>query len=157
MSDRVQLNEGVVQEFRANGGQVASFAGTRLLLLTHTGARTGAQYISPLAYLPDRDRFVVFAANGGRPTNPAWYHNLVAHPEAVVEVGIGGGTTGGGNVESFPVLATLLDGDERERVWAAQVAAAPLFADLQARTSRTIPVVALRRSDTSDREALAGP
>ena len=141
MSDRVQRNSEIIQEFRANGGQVASFAGTPLLLLTHTGARTGTRHTSPLAYLPDRDRFVVFAANGGRPTNPAWYHNLVAHPEAEVEVGR----------ESFPVVATLLDGDERERVWAAQVAAAPLFADLQARTSRTIPVVALRRCDRFDR------
>ena len=140
MSDRVERNREVIEEFRANGGQVASFADTRLLLLTHTGSRTGSRYTSPLAYLPDRDRFVVFAANGGRPTNPAWYHNLVAHPDAVVEIGR----------ESFPVLATLLDGDERERVWAAQVAAAPLFADLQARTSRTIPVVALRRCDTFD-------
>jgi deazaflavin-dependent oxidoreductase (nitroreductase family) len=140
MSDRVERNREVIEEFRANGGRVASFAGTRLLLLTHTGSRTGARYTSPLAYLPDRDRFVVFAANGGRPTNPSWYHNLVAHPEAVVEIGR----------ESFPVLATLLDGDERERVWAAQVAVAPLFADLQARTSRTIPVLALRRCDTFD-------
>lgn len=138
MSDRVQRNREVIQEFRANGGQVASFADTRLLLLTHTGARTGSRYTSPLAYLPDRDRLVVFAANGGRPANPSWYHNLVAHPEAVVEVG----------QESFPVVATLLDGDERERVWAAQVVAAPHFADFQAQTGRTIPVVALRRSDT---------
>jgi deazaflavin-dependent oxidoreductase (nitroreductase family) len=147
MSDRVQRNREVIQEFRANGGQVASFADTPLLLLTHTGARSGARYTSPLAYLADRGRLVVFATNGGRPTNPAWYHNLVANPEAVVEV----------DRESFPVVATLLDGDERERVWAAQVAAAPHFADLRTRTGRTIPVVALRRSDTFDRRALAGP
>ncbi len=140
MSDRVERNRQIIEEFRACGGQVAAFAGTPLLLLTHTGARTGRTYTSPVAYLRDRDRYVVFAANGGRPRNPAWYHNLVAHPQAVVEVGR----------ESFPVVATLLDGDERERVWRAQVAAAPLFADLQSRTSRTIPVVALRRSDTVD-------
>jgi deazaflavin-dependent oxidoreductase (nitroreductase family) len=140
MSDRVARNRQIIEEFRANGGDVAAFAGTRLLLLTHTGARTGTRYTSPMTYLPDRDRFVVFAANGGRPNNPAWYHNLVANPEAVVEVGR----------ESFPVVATLLDGDERERVWAAQVAAAPLFAELQAKTTRTIPVLALRRTDRFD-------
>jgi deazaflavin-dependent oxidoreductase (nitroreductase family) len=140
MSDRVERNRQIIEEFRANGGDVAAFAGTRLLLLTHTGARTGTRYTSPMTYLPDRDRFVVFAANGGRPNNPAWYHNLVANPEAVVEVGR----------ESFPVVATLLDGDERERVWAAQVAAAPLFAELQAKTTRTIPVLALRRTDRFD-------
>jgi len=146
MSDRVQRNQEVIEQFRANGGQVSGFAGAGLLLLTHTGARTGARYTSPLAYLPDRERLVVFAANGGRSTNPGWYHNLVAYPEAVVEVGS----------ESFPVVASLLDGDERERVWAAQVAVAPHFADFQAQTSRTIPVVALRRSDLFDVAAVAG-
>jgi deazaflavin-dependent oxidoreductase (nitroreductase family) len=147
MSDRVERNRQVIEEFRASGGEVAAFAGTPLLLLTHTGARTGRRYISPMGYLPDRDRLIVFAANGGRPNNPGWYHNLVANPEAVVEVGR----------ESFPVVATLLDGDERERVWAAQVAVTPHFADLQAKTSRTIPVVALRRSDRFDTAAAAGP
>jgi deazaflavin-dependent oxidoreductase (nitroreductase family) len=137
MSDRVDRNRQVIEEFRASGGQVAAFAATRLLLLTHTGARTGRRFTSPMTYLSDRDRLVVFAANGGRDNNPGWYHNLVAEPEATVEIGR----------ESFPVIATLLDGDERERVWAAQVAVAPLFADLQARTTRTIPVIALRRSD----------
>jgi deazaflavin-dependent oxidoreductase (nitroreductase family) len=141
MSDRVERNRWIVEEFRTSGGEVAEFAGTPLLLLTHTGARSGRTYTSPMAYLPDRGRYVVFAANGGRPQNPGWYHNLVAHPEAVVEVGR----------ESFAVMATLLDGDERERVWRAQVAAAPLFSDLQSRTSRTIPVVALRLTDTFDR------
>ena len=141
MSDRVEQNRRIIEEFRSTGGEVADFAGTPLLLLTHTGARSGRTYTSPVAYLRDRNRYVVFAANGGRPQNPAWYHNLVAHPEAVVEVGR----------ESFPVTATLLDGDERERVWRAHVAAAPLFADLQSRTSRAIPVIALRRSDTLDR------
>jgi deazaflavin-dependent oxidoreductase (nitroreductase family) len=137
MSDRVERNRHIIEEFRANGGEVAAFAGSRLLLLTHTGARTGRTYTSPMAYLPDRDRLVVFATNGGRSNNPAWYHNLVAHPRAMVEVGR----------ESFPVLATLLDGDERERVWAAQVAVAPYFADFQANTARTIPVVALVPAD----------
>jgi deazaflavin-dependent oxidoreductase (nitroreductase family) len=140
MSDRVERNRQVIEEFRANGGEVTAFAGSRLLLLTHTGARTGRTYTSPMAYLPDRGRLVVFATNGGRPGNPGWYHNLVAHPEARAEVG----------EESFPVVATLLDGDERERVWAAQVAVAPHFADLRAATRRTIPVVALVRADRFD-------
>jgi deazaflavin-dependent oxidoreductase (nitroreductase family) len=140
MSDRVERNRQVIEEFRANGGEVAAFAGGRLLLLTHTGARSGRTFTSPMAYLPDRDRLVVFATNGGRPNNPAWYHNLVVHPRAMVEVGR----------ESFPVVATLLDGDERERVWAAQVAIAPHFADFRANTTRTIPVLALVRADRFD-------
>jgi deazaflavin-dependent oxidoreductase (nitroreductase family) len=140
MSDRVERNRQIIEEFRANGGEVAAFAGSRLLLLTHTGARTGRTYTSPMAYLPDRDRLVVFATNGGRPANPGWYHNLVAHPQAMVEVGR----------ESFPVVATLLDGDERERVWAAQVAVAPYFADFRSIAGRTIPVVALVPVDGFD-------
>jgi deazaflavin-dependent oxidoreductase (nitroreductase family) len=147
MSDRVERNRQIIEEFRANGGEVAAFGGIRLLLLTHTGARTGRTYTSPVAYRPDGDRLVVFATNGGRPANPGWYHNLVARPRAVVEVGR----------ESFAVVATLLDGDERERVWAAQVADEPHFADFRSNTGRTIPVVALVRADQFDASGSARP
>jgi hypothetical protein len=66
------LNRKIIEEFRANGGEVGQFAGTPLLLLGSTGAKTGEVRTSPLAYLRDGDRLVVFAANGGRPTHPGW-------------------------------------------------------------------------------------
>jgi deazaflavin-dependent oxidoreductase (nitroreductase family) len=135
MTDRLEWNRQIIEEFRANEGRVAQF-GQPLLLLTHTGARTGQEYTSPVAYLADGDRFVVFAANGGRPQNPGWYHNLVAHPEVTVEVG----------TERFAATATLLDGDERERVWARHITDAPDFAGFQARAGRPIPVIALLRA-----------
>ena len=132
MTDRVERNRQVIEEFRANAGQVAGYE-QPLLLLHHVGARTGRDYVSPMAFLADGDRFVVFAANGGRPHNPGWYHNLVAEPVVTIEVG----------TERFPVTATLLDGDERERLWRKQVALAPNFVDLQASCARSFPVIAL--------------
>jgi deazaflavin-dependent oxidoreductase (nitroreductase family) len=136
MSDRVEANRKVIEEFRANGGQVSGqFAGTPLVLLTHTGARSGRRYTSPVAYLADGDRLVVFGANGGRPTHPGWYHNLVANPAVTVEVG----------TQTLDMLATLLDGDERERLWREQVRRFPFFADLETRSGRRMPVVGLLR------------
>jgi deazaflavin-dependent oxidoreductase (nitroreductase family) len=137
MADRRQLSGRVVEEFRANGGVVGGdFAGIPLLLLTTTGARTGQPRTWPLAYAADGDRLVVFAANGGRPTAPAWLHNLRAHPRATVEVG----------TETVEVTASVVeDGAERRRLWELGAAAAPVLAALQARTDRPFPVVVLRR------------
>src|SRR5689334_13893112 len=82
------LNARIITEFRANEGRVGgSFEGNPLLLLHHTGARSGKHYVNPLAYLADRGRYVIFASKGGAPTNPAWYYNLKSNPEATVEVG----------------------------------------------------------------------
>jgi len=83
------FNRGIIEEFRANGGKVAQFAGIPILLLHHKGAKTGRSYTNPLVYLPDGDRFVVFASKGGAPTNPDWYHNLVAKPRVTIELGDG--------------------------------------------------------------------
>jgi deazaflavin-dependent oxidoreductase (nitroreductase family) len=77
----------------------------------------------------------VIASKGGAPTHPDWYHNLVAHPETTIEVG----------TETVPVTAVVMTGDERDRLYAAQAALRPAFAEYQARTERRIPVVALRR------------
>jgi deazaflavin-dependent oxidoreductase (nitroreductase family) len=107
-----------------------------MLLLTTTGARTGRRLTSPMAYATDGDRLVVFAANGGRPNNPNWYHNLRADPAAHVEVG----------TESFDVTATITEGAERDRLWSAQLRAAPFFADFEARAGRRIPVITLTRT-----------
>lgn len=128
-------NRKVIAEFRASGGRVAALPGIDVLLLTVRGARTGVPRTTPLVYLRDGDRLVVFAANGGAPRTPAWYHNLMAAGRATVE------TAG----DRFPVRPVLVDGDERERLWARQIARVPQFAEFRAATSRVIPVVALAR------------
>jgi len=82
------FNGKIIAEFRANSGKVSGpFAGSDILLLHHTGARTGAQRVNPLAFLRVGESFAVFASKAGAPSNPDWYHNLLAHPRATVEVG----------------------------------------------------------------------
>ena len=127
----------LIEQFRANTGRLTSgpFAGRTLLLLTTTGARTGRSLTKPLAFSRDGDHYVVIASKAGSPINPAWYHNLVANPQVVVEVG----------AERFEARATVAEGAERERLYAQQAAALPVFADYQRRTSRQIPVVVLER------------
>jgi len=138
VADRSNWNSAIIEEFRANEGRVGAFASQPLLLLTHTGARSGRQRTNPLAYLADGDRFVVFATKGGSPTNPDWFHNLVANPTVTIEVG----------TESFEVEAEVAEGDERERLWKEQVSRNRSFGDYEARTSRKIPVIVLRRTST---------
>lgn len=125
-----------INEFRANAGVVGGqFEGVPVLLLTHTGAKSGARYTNPLVYLPEGDTMYIFASKGGSPSNPDWYHNLLANPLATVEVG----------TETFEVEASEVTGEERDRVYARQSELRPPFAQYQANTSRTIPVIALRR------------
>ena len=129
-------NKHVIDEFHANGGKVGGpFEGAPILLLTTTGAKSGKKYTTPLMYLPDGDRMLIFASKGGAPTNPDWYHNLVAHPDATVEVG----------TEKFDVTATVITGEERDRLYAEQSRRYPPFAEYQEKTTRRIPVVALKR------------
>ena len=133
MSD---FNARIIEEFRSNGGKVGGpFAGAPILLLTTTGAKTGKQRTNPLAYLPDGERVVVFASKAGAPTNPDWYHNLVAQPDVTIEV----------DGETRPVRAVVIDGAERDALFARQKAAMPGFADYEAKTDRVIPVIALER------------
>jgi deazaflavin-dependent oxidoreductase (nitroreductase family) len=137
MPDVKNWNQGIIDEFRATGGKVGGqFAGAPLLLLTSTGAKSGKLRTNPVMYLADGDRLIVFASKGGAPTNPDWYHNLVANPTATVEVG----------PDRYDVKATVLTGAERDRLYARQAERYPGFADYQAKTTRTIPVVALERS-----------
>lgn len=83
-----ELNERVIKEFRGNGGKVGTpFANMPMILVTHTGAKTGKSYTTPLVYTRDGDRVVVIASKRGAPNNPAWYHNLVAHPTVTLEIG----------------------------------------------------------------------
>lgn len=129
-------NQAIITEFRANGGKVSGqFAGAPLLLLTTTGAKTGRRLTSPVMYNTDGDRLLIFASKGGAPTNPAWYHNLVANPRVTLEVG----------TETFDATAMVLQGDERDRLFARHAAQYPGFAEYQANTTRTIPVIALER------------
>jgi deazaflavin-dependent oxidoreductase (nitroreductase family) len=133
----VDFNQQVITEFRENDGKVGGmFEGKAMILVHHVGAKSGEARIAPLVYLPDGDRFVVFASKGGAPENPGWYHNLKAHPQTEVEVG----------GSSYPVVAEEATGDERDRLYAAQVAVEPQFGDYQNKTDRKIPVIVLKPS-----------
>ena len=134
MNDTRDWNTRVIEEFRANNGNVEQFKGMTLLLLHHTGAKSGRAYTNPLAYLPDGDRMVVFATKAGSDTNPDWYHNLVAHPNVKVEL------PGGKLVDAN---AVVLQGEERDRIYDRQVERAPQFAEYRDKTKRQIPVIAL--------------
>ena len=106
-----------------------------MLLLHHTGAKSGKIRVNPLVYLADGDRLLVFGSKGGAPTNPDWIHNLRANPAATVEVG----------TDKFAVEAEELIGEERDRLFAKQAGLMPAFAGYQEKTSRMIPVIALTR------------
>jgi deazaflavin-dependent oxidoreductase (nitroreductase family) len=137
MTDTNNWNTKIMEEFRANEGKVGGqFEGAPLLLLTTTGAKSGRLHTTPVMYLADGDRLLVFASKAGAPTNPAWYHNLVANPEAAVEVG----------TEKFPVRASVLRGDERDRMFDKQATLYPGFREYQENTTRVIPVVALTKT-----------
>jgi len=129
-------NRQVIDEFRANGGKVAQFEGRPLLLLHHKGAKTGTERVNPLVYLPLDEDFAVFGSKAGGPTNPDWYHNLRANPDAEVEVG----------AETIPVRARIAEGDERDRIWEEQKRVNSNFADYEQKTTRSIPVVILERA-----------
>ena len=126
-------NTSVIAEFRANGGQVEAFPAGNLLLLHHTGARSGQERVSPLAYLPVDGGYAIFGSKGGAPENPAWYHNLQANPKATIEIG----------TETIPVIARVAGPEEREPIWARQKEEQPGFAGYERKTSRQIPVVIL--------------
>ncbi len=131
-----EFTAAVIDEFRARGGTVGgSLADTPLLLLGTTGAGSGLPRTTPLAYRREADRLYVIASAGGAPAHPAWYLNLRAHPAVTVEVG----------TERFEATATVLAGADRDRVFAAIVEDSPTAGRYQARTGRTIPVVALDR------------
>jgi deazaflavin-dependent oxidoreductase (nitroreductase family) len=126
----------LIEEFRAHAGQVGGrFVQAPLLLLTTIGRRSRRQRTTPLRYLRDGERLVVFAANAGAPRHPGWYHNLLAHSQVTLEVG----------TETFEARAYIIEGAERERLLAQQAAVYPHFAEYQARTTRQIPAVAFER------------
>lgn len=132
----LSLNEGVIAEFRANGGQCGGrWEGNPMVLLTTTGARSGQPRTSPLTYTTDDDRLVLVASRAGDHRHPDWYHNLVADPEVVVELG----------TERFEARASVADEPDRTRLLDARIAAMPRFGEYVDMTDRTIPVVVIER------------
>jgi deazaflavin-dependent oxidoreductase (nitroreductase family) len=131
------FNAGVVEDFRAHQGTITAgrFAGRQRLVFSATGAKSGKQRVAPLAFTRDGEHYVVIASKGGSPTSPDWYHNLVANPRVTVEIGS----------ERFEAIARVTSGAERERLFAAQAALMPGFAEYQKQTTRSIPVVVLER------------
>ena len=128
------FNARIIEQFRANGGRVGEpFEHTPLLLLHHTGARTGTERINPLAYLADGNRYVIFASKAGAPTNPDWYHNLRAHPDVTIEIG----------TDTLKATAHEASGEERELLFSAMAERSPNFAEYQRNTDRRIPVIVL--------------
>ena len=134
MSDDVDYaawNAWVVGEFRANGGAVPGYETMPVLLLTTTGATSGEPRLVPLVYVPDGDRYLVFAVNSGRPYEPAWYRNLLADPHATVEV----------EDATFAVVARVAEGDEHDDLWAKCLSAQPSYHAYVA--DRQVPAVVL--------------
>jgi deazaflavin-dependent oxidoreductase (nitroreductase family) len=128
------FNDQIIEEFRANEGRVGGmFEGSSLLLLHHTGAKSGKSRINPLGYLSDGGRYVVFASKAGAPTNPDWYHNLKARPNVTIEVG----------TDTIDVVASEATGEERERLYRTQAELVPQFAEYEKQTERVIPVIVL--------------
>lgn len=121
--------------YRMSGGRlghrVPGFA--PMLLLEHTGARSGAKRTTPLVYTKDGANLVIIASKGGHPSHPAWYHNLVANPDTAVQVG----------AEHRDVHVRVAGGDERARLWKLALTTYDGFDDYQERTGREIPVVVL--------------
>ncbi|HLY31540.1 MAG TPA: nitroreductase family deazaflavin-dependent oxidoreductase [Ktedonobacterales bacterium] len=133
MSFPGNYNQVVIEKFRANGGKVEG--PNQLLLLTTIGAKSHQPHTTPVAYSTDGDRLVIVASKGGAPTNPAWYHNLLANPVVTVELG----------TERFQARATVVTGPERDRLYAQHAALMPGFAEYTKKTTRQIPVILLER------------
>ena len=128
-------NTPVIEEFRANDGKVGGdMEGWSIVLVHHTGAKSGTERVTPLVYQQlDGDTIAVFASKAGAPANPDWFHNLVAHPETTIEIG----------AETRSVRARVAEPDERERIWSEQKRRMPQFAGYEEKTDREIPVVVL--------------
>ncbi|CAN5612531.1 nitroreductase family deazaflavin-dependent oxidoreductase [soil metagenome] len=132
------FNAKVIDEFRTTGGKVSGvFDGMPMVLVTHTGAKSGTERTTPLVHSMDGDNVLVIASMGGAPTSPAWYHNMKANPAVTVELG----------TEKFQARAVEATGDERTRLYDQQAALLPQFAEYAAKTDRVIPVIVLEPLD----------
>ncbi|MEO6469383.1 MAG: nitroreductase family deazaflavin-dependent oxidoreductase [Acidimicrobiia bacterium] len=132
------FNHAIIREFRANDGRLSGqFEGAPMLLLHSTGAKSGQERINPMMYQAVGEKWAVFASKAGAPTNPDWYHNVVANPGATIEVG----------TETKAVRARVATGDERDAIWTTQKDRYPGFADYERQTDREIPVVILEPTE----------
>ena len=138
MTDMNDFNQGVIAEFRANNGKVGgNFADMSMVLVAHTGAKTGVVRTTPLVCSRDGDDVIIIASMGGAPANPAWYHNMVTNTAVHVEIGD----------ERYDATVVEAQGAERQRLFDAQVAILPFFADYQVKAGdRVIPVLRLVRN-----------
>jgi deazaflavin-dependent oxidoreductase (nitroreductase family) len=134
------FNAQIIDEFRSNDGRVGGmFENSPLLLLHHTGAKSGQNRVNPLAYLDDDGRYVIFASKGGAPTNPDWYYNLKAHPDVTIEVG----------TETIGVTVSEATGEEHDRLFRTQAERVPQFAEYEHKAGRVIPVMILTPAGAS--------
>lgn len=134
MSNQVNWNQSIIDEFRANAGRVGGrFAGRTLLLLHTVGAKSGQERVNPVAYIKDGDRYVIIASKGGEPTNPDWYYNILAHPLVMVEAG----------TEKFQARAEVAAEPERTRLYGKMEEVSSSFTEYRQKTSRVIPVIIL--------------
>jgi deazaflavin-dependent oxidoreductase (nitroreductase family) len=134
MADMNDFNTKIIKEFRENGGVVGGpFEGASLLILHTTGAKSGEVRENPVVYKDLGGSYAVFASKGGAPTNPDWYYNILAHPALEAEIG----------TETVPLTARVAGPEEREQIWVPWKTANPGFAEYEAKTTRTIPVVIL--------------
>ena len=131
-----EYNARIIAEFRANEGRVGGmWEGTPLLLLHHTGAKSGVSRVNPVAYLPDDQSYMIWAANGGAAKHPNWYHNLKAEPNTRIEVGS----------ETIDILADEATGEERERLFASATERYPQLAEAEQQAGRrAIPFILLK-------------
>jgi deazaflavin-dependent oxidoreductase (nitroreductase family) len=129
------FNDRIIDEYRANGGKLGGmFAGSDLLLLHHTGAQSGTQRVSPLAYQRIGNSYAIFASRAGSAANPDWFSNLVANPETVIEIGL----------DRLAVRARLAEPAERDVIWDRQKKRVPQFAEYERKAApRKIPVIVL--------------
>jgi deazaflavin-dependent oxidoreductase (nitroreductase family) len=128
------FNTQVIEEFRANGGKAGGmFEGMPLVLVHNVGAKSGKEYVTPLVYLGEDGKTFIFASKAGADNHPGWFHNLKANPEISIEIGS----------DTVDVVAVELTGEERDRIYEAQKAKQPQFAEYEEKTDRTIPVIEL--------------
>lgn len=133
-TDPNDRNRKIIEEFRANQGRVSgNFEGAPMILIHHRGAKSGTERVNPLMHQKVDGGYAIFASKGGAPTNPDWYHNLVANPDTVAEIG----------TETIPVRARVAQGEERSRIWETQKSQFPGFAEYEKTANRDIPVVIL--------------
>lgn len=127
-----------VRRYRETGGEVGHRwkRGSKILLLTTKGRRSGEPRTKPLIYESDGDRYVVVASKGGAPAHPSWYLNLQADPNVEVQV----------LDEVFDARARTAEGEERERLWQLVTKQWPDYDRYTERTDRRIPVVVLERT-----------